>query len=141
MQRNDCVYSKGDVDVRDQWKSNKMMVDIYWLCHSISRYKGYYYIKHRWSSKIHSKIGYKITDDLIINNLCPHIASLLPRQITLILGQTLLWEICIEYASLQINNWTKIEQNQHLITQLVRIIFPNSVICCGRQWKFWQSMK
>ena len=36
--------------------------------------------------KYATKTGHNITEEFIINYVCPHIASLLPRQILLVLG-------------------------------------------------------
>ena len=57
--------------------------------------------------KYATKTGYNITDKCILNHVYPHIASLLPRQILLVLGCALLWAIYDEEASQQIEDWIK----------------------------------
>ena len=57
--------------------------------------------------KCTTKTGYNITDEVILNHVCRHITSLLPRQISLVLGRALLWAIYDEETSQQIEDWIK----------------------------------
>ena len=40
-----------------------------------------------------TKIGHNISGEIILNHFCPHITSLISRQISLILGRASLWAI------------------------------------------------
>ena len=98
--RNGC--SKDDVDARGRWKSNKRMVDTYIDC--VIPYpdaKVAATLSIGGPVKYATKTGYNITDEFILNHVCPHIASLVPRQISLVLGRALLWAIYDEEASQQ----------------------------------------
>ena len=55
--------------------------------------------------KYATKTRYNRTDDFILNHVCPHIASLLPRQISL--ECALLWVIYDKEASQQNEDWIK----------------------------------
>ena len=101
------VVFKDDVDVRGQWQSNKRMVDTYIDC--IIPYldsKVAATLSVGGPVKYATKIGYNITNEFITNHVCLYITSLLPRQISLVIGRALLlWAIYDEESSLKIEDW------------------------------------
>ena len=76
--RNGCY--KDDVDARGRWKSNKRMVDTYIECiipYPDAKIAATLSIGRQ--VKYVTKTGYNVTDEFILNHVCPHIASLVPR--------------------------------------------------------------
>ena len=112
--RNGC--SKDDVDATGRWKANKRMVDTYIDCViPFLDAKVASTLSIGGPTKYKIKTGYDITDDFILNTVCPNIVSLLPRQIALVLGHALLWGIYNEEASEQIKNRIKNRVKSELI--------------------------
>ena len=112
--RNGC--SKDDVDARGRWKANKRMVDTYIDCViPFPDAKVASTLSIGGPTKYKIKTGYDITDDFILNTVCPNIVLLLPRQIALVLGRALLWGIYNKEASEQIKNRIKNRVKSELI--------------------------
>ena len=90
--RNGC--SRDDVDARGRWKRNKRIVDTYIdvsLPYPDAKVAATLCIGGAVKYGIQAESG--VSDDWILQNVCPNVGSIYPRRVAVVLGRALLWAI------------------------------------------------
>jgi len=90
--RNGC--SRDDVDLRGRWKGNKKIVDLYIdnvLPYPDGKVAGSLCVGG--PIKYELKEGSRITENFLLTNVAPHIASFFPKSMAITFAKALLWGI------------------------------------------------